>query len=285
MKVQIAPDFRDLFRPLTDSELEHAKENNRSDPNHERVPPIAVWQCDKECILVDGHHTHKIRENLRVDGRPVKIRYHKMDFPDRQAAMAYAIRAQAGRRNLDASQLSIALAKLPKTAPARSPGGQLATRSKPAENGQNTREAIAAEAGIGRKTLQRADKVNELGAKAINDAVAKGDVSVSDAAAIADLPKSEQVAALKKVKQGEAKTLKVAAAPKKRKPAKGKQKPSAATIFTAMQQKHFSGQSGLPQQLEAMAKANGGKGEQYKIAKNCLDEFLKATKQMRGGTK
>ena len=69
---------------------------------------------------------------------------------------------------------------------------------------------LADEAGIGRRTMQRADKVNEQGAKAVKDAVTAGEVSVSDAASIVALPKDEQAKAVKAVKSGKAKTLKAA---------------------------------------------------------------------------
>jgi hypothetical protein len=218
MKVTIAPDFRDLFRPMTPEEFEQAKANNEADPSHERIPPVVVW----DGIIIDGHHTHRIRENLRDgEGKPVKIRYAKMEFEDRQAAMAYAIHAQIGRRNLDPSQIAMAIAKLPKgTAgrPAEKNRDKFDPISSPSGNGSQlatissapSRDELADEAGIGRRTMQRADKVNEQGAKAVVAAVTAGEVSVSDAAAIVDLPKDEQAKAVKAVKSGKAKTLKAA---------------------------------------------------------------------------
>lgn len=213
MKVTIAPDFRDLFRALTPEEFEQAKANNQTDPDHERIPPVVVW----DGIIIDGHHTHRIRESLRTaDGKPVKIRYLKMEFPDRQAAMAYAIHAQIGRRNLDASQIAMAIAKLPKGTPGR-PAEKNRDKFDPIS--QPSRADLAEEAGIGRTTMKHADKVTEQGAAAVQAAVVAGDVSVSDAAAIVDLPKTEQAKAVKAVKEGKAKTLKGAA--------KGKAKPDA----------------------------------------------------------
>lgn len=277
MKVSIAPDFRDLFRPLTDEEFEQAKANNQSDPEHERIPPVVVWQCGKEWIIVDGHHTHRIRENLRVNGKPVKVKYHKLDFADRQSAMAYAIHAQIGRRNLDASQLAMALAKLPKAKPGRSGnGGQLAGNSE-------TRESLATEAGIGIKTLQRADKVTEHGAKAVQDAVTSGEVSVSDAASVVDLPKKEQLAALKKVVNGEANTLKAAAKPKESKTkraAKGKEVVSSAKLVDMLTKKHVGH---IARGLTEIAEANGGEGEQFNKADAGLNQLIRALQEMRKG--
>ena len=200
MKVKVSTDFRDLFRPLTEAELEQAKVNNLADPQHERVPPVTVWNG----TIIDGHHTLKIRENLRVNGKPVKIRYCELEFPDRAAAMAYAIQAQLGRRNLDPSQIAIALAKLPKAKPGPKPELPANLPETP------SREELAADHGVSDRTLRSADKVVEHGAKAVVAAVASGEVAVSDAASIADLPKSDQVAALKKVINGEARTLRSA---------------------------------------------------------------------------
>lgn len=214
MKVTIAPDFRDLFRPLTDDEFKQVQANNLDDPDHERVPPIVVW----DGLIIDGHHTYKIRSNLRINGKPVKIRYHKMWFADRDDAMAYAIRAQLGRRNLTPSQIAMALAKLPKLSrggnhqPDQSANLQDGEFPEKSAHFQADRGTIAEEHGVSERTLRTADAVHEHGAKVIQDAVTAGDISVSDAASVIDLPKSEQAAALKKVKSGKAKTLRKATA-------------------------------------------------------------------------
>lgn len=67
--------------------------------------------------------------------------------------------------------------------------------------------------------------------------------------------------------------------------AKCKEVLSAAKLFTMMQKQHFSGRTGLPQMLDAMAEANGGKGDQFEIADASLDSFLRATKLMGDGKK
>ena len=65
--------------------------------------------------------------------------------------------------------------------------------------------------------------------------------------------------------------------------ANGKEVSSAAKLFMMMQKQHFSGHTGLPQSLDAMAEANGGKGGNYEIANESLNSFLRATKLMRDG--
>jgi hypothetical protein len=75
--------------------------------------------------------------------------------------------------------------------------------------------------GVSGRTVDAAVKVLHHAAPEIVEAVEKSEVSVSDAAAVATLPKPKQKAALKKVKSGKAKTLKAAAEPHQK---NGKQK-------------------------------------------------------------
>jgi hypothetical protein len=219
MKVTIAPDFRDLLPELTPEEFEQLKENNLADPDHERIPPVVVWQCGKNWIVVDGHHTLKARQNMRINGKAVKIRYVKMEFTSRADAKTYARRAQLGRRNLSPSQVAMLLAHEPKVPE----GANLHPSTKPEENDDcpPSREELARQHNISERTLKHADKVNGQGAAAVKKAVTAGEVSVSDAASIADRPKKEQAEAVKKVKERKARTLKEAAsgngAPKKQK--------------------------------------------------------------------
>lgn len=72
-------------------------------------------------------------------------------------------------------------------------------------------ERVAEEVGVSERTVQMAAKVLDSCAVGVQEAVKAGEVSVSDAAAVADLPKTDQVVALKTVRAGEAKTLAVAA--------------------------------------------------------------------------
>lgn len=72
-------------------------------------------------------------------------------------------------------------------------------------------ERIAEETGVSERTVRAAAKVDESCAIGVKEAVRAGEVAVSDAAAVADLPKLDQAAALRAVKKGEAKTLRQAA--------------------------------------------------------------------------
>lgn len=222
MKYTIESDFQNLFDPLTDEEAKFAKSANEADPDHERIPPIVLWKIDdKHKIVVDGHHTLKIRENMRVNGKPPKIRFVEMEFADRHEAKAYAFRSQFARRNLTDSQRAMKAAEYAKVV-------QICTSADPGKQGvskNSSLEMASQAANVSKRSVRYADKVQDHGAKSIQEAVADETVSVSDAAAIVDLPKSEQTAALAKVKAGKARTLR-AAAPK----AKPKPKPKAGKV-------------------------------------------------------
>lgn len=77
-------------------------------------------------------------------------------------------------------------------------------------------------AGVSDVSIQQAQGVLKNGSAPLVDAVRAGEVSVSDAAKIVDLPKAEQTAAVKAVEKGEAKTVSAAAGksrpPKHREP-------------------------------------------------------------------
>lgn len=74
-----------------------------------------------------------------------------------------------------------------------------------------SQEEAAQKVGISRRTLQHGRKVVEKGSKALREAVAADEVSISRAASVVDLPKSEQLAAAKQ--KSEPKPVEVAPAP------------------------------------------------------------------------
>jgi ParB-like chromosome segregation protein Spo0J len=77
------------FRQLTDDEFDTLL---ASIEKHGVLTPVIVW--DEENTLVDGHHRVAIAEELGIE-YPVK----RMHFDDIDAAINFADRLQAGRRN------------------------------------------------------------------------------------------------------------------------------------------------------------------------------------------
>ena len=119
-------------------------------------------------------------------------------------------------KNLDRRHLSVSQKAM--VAAARATAGD----GNPALNRSNTttvtnRES-AEEVGVSEKSVDQAKAVLAHGSKPLVEAVRDGEVTVSDAAKIVDLPKAEQTAAVKAVASGEAKTVTAAAKPKKTKP-------------------------------------------------------------------
>jgi ParB-like chromosome segregation protein Spo0J len=105
--------------------------------------------------------------------------------------LAFVISANIHRRHLSESQRAMAAARI-----ATLNHGQ---RKADAPIGASLTQVDAAESmGVGRRTVQRARKVIEEGSKALQQAVSSGEITVSRAAAVVDLPKPEQLAAATK---------------------------------------------------------------------------------------
>ena len=200
MKVIYANDFVNLkgMPKHTLEELAGMEAGVIEDKEHERFPPIIIWKDEKDWVVVDGNNQHRLRTK-----HGCKIKYVKLDVESRQEALAYAYKVQFDRRNISLDSRAMAAVEYSKLLPIGSTSGGT-TKT------ENIRQA-AEVAGSSERSAFRAEKVIEHGAKAVVQAVTAGDVSVSDAAAVADLPKSEQTEALKLVRDGKAKTLKAAA--------------------------------------------------------------------------
>src|SRR6185312_12052515 len=116
-------------------------------------------------------------------------------------ARALVVSANVHRRHLTGSQRALAFAELAKWAERgnqhkAAPGADLnSNKNKDLEN-TTIREA-AEEAHVSDRTMHQAKAVAEKGGKKLKEAVRAGDISVKKAAAVVDLPKSEQLAAAK----------------------------------------------------------------------------------------
>lgn len=119
---------------------------------------------------------------------------------DTASLVAYVEAANKHRRHLSPSQLAVSAVKLSRISEANA--GQICPV---------TQKAAAESLGVSERTVKSAAKVIDHAAAPVIKAVEAGEIKVSDAAAVAELPKAEQTAALKAVKKGEAKTLRAAA--------------------------------------------------------------------------
>jgi hypothetical protein len=190
--------------------------------------PIAnafpLMEGDEFSELCGDVETHGVREQgvlldgLILDGRNryraaaaehVEMSFRKFDASiDGESPIEFVISANLRRRHLDASQRAMAAAKIANLENGR-------RKAAAHECAAVSQEQAADTFGVSRRAVQQAAKVQEHAPAAVVHAVESGDVSVADAASVAELPKADQSAALKKVKAGKAKTLR-AAAPKKK---------------------------------------------------------------------
>ena len=167
-----------LFPPLSDAEQKALDDDVKR--NGVRLP---VWLYEGK--VLDGWHRYSA---AKKHNKEVPIKTYRGNDP---AGFAYSVNVP--RRHLKGSQLSHILASLAQPKWARR--GEKA--SNPSKEGLKTTEAIAKEAKVGHATVERAKKVIVNGTAALNQAVRDGDISVSKASVIADLPKREQAKAIK----------------------------------------------------------------------------------------
>lgn len=160
--------------------------------------------------ILDGRNRYRAACDLKIE-----FSVRKFDTSiDGDSPLAFVLSSNLHRRHLDVSQRALVAAGIANLSEGRP--------ETTAPNGAVSQETAAETLGVSRRAVQRAAKVLEDGASAVVEAVQSGEVSVSDAAAIVDLPKAEQKKALAKVESGKAKTLREAA----KKPAVDKPHPS-----------------------------------------------------------
>jgi hypothetical protein len=122
--------------------------------------------------------------------------------------LGFVISTNLHRRHLDESERSLVAAKL-KTMKI---GDNQHSEGVPIGTPSITLENAGEMLNVSRRSVMRASKVLEKGAQELVEAVEKGDVSVSDAAAVADKPPEVQRAAVVGVQTGVAPTLQSAVA-------------------------------------------------------------------------
>lgn len=193
-QIVIDPEFQKLIPALTAEERKDLEASLIADGC---ISPLVVWY--KRNILLDGHNRYELC--LKHD---IECEIHEIVLDSRNDAMAWVIRHQLGRRNLDLSQRAMLATTLEdvygQQAKARmAEGGKLGGQSRGKGTSTLTdpskgeaREQAAADMNVSAGLVHAARKVVEKGSQSLQDAVRDGDVSVSAAAKVATLPKSRQ---------------------------------------------------------------------------------------------
>ncbi|MCG3181421.1 MAG: hypothetical protein BIFFINMI_03814 [Phycisphaerae bacterium] len=240
-QIRVDPEFEKLIPPMTPAERAGLEENLLADGCRE---PLVVWHERPACpcggvplrgkrpspftcskcgkafavvpIVLDGHNRLRICTEHSIPYEAVEAE----DVQDRDAAKAWIIRNQIGRRNLTESQRAMLATALEEIfgKQAKERQAESARRNQPqAQNVANlphsenpsrkreepatgptqqmnvrAREQAAAEMNVSPRLVQAAKKVTQAGTPALQDAVRKGEVSVSAAADLTELPRDEQ---------------------------------------------------------------------------------------------
>jgi hypothetical protein len=160
--------------PLEPEELELLEKQLLADGC---LDPIITWAMHDDTIL-DGKHRYVL---CQKHGIPFKTKALKID--SREGAIAWIAAKQLGRRNVPLARRALLAARLVNT----TRGG-----SKAQNCALVSHEKAAEIGGVSERTIDDARKINESGAAALVEAVKAKDVSITTAAALAELPKSEQ---------------------------------------------------------------------------------------------
>jgi hypothetical protein len=142
MPVTIHPDLKALITPLTDEEFAQLEANLVTEGCRDA---LVIWQ--EEGILLDGHHRYEICERRGLPYATIAI-----SLPDMDAAKAWMITNQLGRRNLTPEQQSYLRGKQYEA--------QKQEAHRPENNGTKvvplrTDEKLAAEHHVSRQTIRR----------------------------------------------------------------------------------------------------------------------------------
>lgn len=169
IELRIDPEFRDKIPPLTEEEYKQLKENILEDG--EVYEPISVWNG----TIVDGHNRWKIicENEQALDG---KYKIRQLDFENKHMVFEWMYKKQLGRRNLTDEQRTMLIGKMfesRKKSHGASDGFRgnqsvrpqnegLPNAGKESKTSKNkTAEEIAAELGIGRASVERAERFSQ----------------------------------------------------------------------------------------------------------------------------
>lgn len=166
--------FAEIFPLLDDAEFDALVADIKTHGLREHI-----WLYEGK--ILDGRNRFLACKTAKVEP---KFREYKGND-----ALAFVVSSNVHRRHLTESQRAMAAAKVATmTQGARTDIASIEAKSQ---------TTAADELKVGRSSVQRAKKVIEKGSKALQKAVETGEVSVSKAAKVVDLPKPEQLKAAK----------------------------------------------------------------------------------------
>jgi hypothetical protein len=256
-KVRVDATIEAMIPPLRDDQLKTLEESLLAEGK--AISALWLWGD----LLVDGHNRFRICKQHKLPYEVIQVYEDAKDIED---VMDRIRRDSLARRHMTTGEQSKIRAE------------RVAYKIKQGAKPADAVRAVAEESNVTPRQIRRDVKRAEL-VETLDEDLKPATVAMSTPVVkkLASLTKTKQAAIAKKA-DGDVKVV-----AKEVKKAKGKEKPSAAKLFVDLQRQHFSGKSGLPQTIDAMAEVNGGRGAQYNIADTAINTFLKATQAMRDG--
>ena len=155
--MKIDKEFQGLIPSLTEDEYQQLEANIIADGCRDA---LVTWNG----ILIDGHNRYRICQENDIPFATIS-----KDFPDREAVIEWIIRNQFGRRNLTPFQRAELALRLKPVVEKKAEARKLSTLKQNVSDTQKsaerieTRDELAAMAGISHDTLKRAEVIKEKG--------------------------------------------------------------------------------------------------------------------------
>jgi ParB family chromosome partitioning protein len=167
-QIKLRPVFQELF-PINDKDLQSITADIK-EHGYDPSQPVHIWQ--EQNVLIDGHTRFAATKNAGLYDIPV----YKHSFTSEQDALAYALRAQLNRRNLDDAGLFTAVAKMDSLKKTGRP-----TADSDADSKGKSSEQLAGMLGTSARKVEKARSVMKNADEETKKAVQSGDLSLNKA--------------------------------------------------------------------------------------------------------
>ena len=183
VKMKINPEFKALIPSMKDEEYSQLEENILQDGIRE---PISIWQD----FIIDGHNRFEIAKKHELEYATVEY-----TFDDESDVKIWIIKNQFGRRNLSSYERSVLALELKpliaeKAKVNMSDGGKGSAISPDLRI--DTRKELSIVAGVSDNTISKVEKIERSATPEIKQLVKNGDISVNQAAKIAEFNPEKQ---------------------------------------------------------------------------------------------
>ena len=165
-------EFESLIPPLSSEEFAQLEENCVKDGIRD---PLVVWESPDGDILVDGHNRWKIS----TSHAGIRFNVVKMHFENRDAAKAWIIQNQLGRRNLLPFVRTELVLKLKPILAKKAKERQ--TLGLKSDQGERTNVTLGKLAGVGKDTVNKVATVMGHGTPEIKAKARSGEISTNEA--------------------------------------------------------------------------------------------------------